>query len=88
MYPLSKTALTLIPRIVAKEDRPRLLELFEERARECRSTQIGANHVLEVVLKIRYYENLGAGLQGGPGSGMKDVPRDIEAEWKAVLDAD
>ena len=88
MYPLSKTAIALIPRLVAKRDRAQMLELFEQRARDRRSTQIGANHVLEIVLETRYYERHGLGLQGGAGSGMKDVPRDLEAEWASVLQAD
>jgi hypothetical protein len=87
VYPLTKTALALVARIIRAEDRAKYLELFEARARAGRSAQIGANHVLEVVLATRYYTRLGEGLQGGPGSGMKDVPRDVEAEWGAVLTA-
>jgi hypothetical protein len=88
MYPLSKTALFLIPRLVLRKDRGRTLELFEREARQSRSTQIGANHVLKVILDTRYYEKLGAGLQGGPGSGMRDEPRDVPAEWKSVLETE
>lgn len=65
-----------------------MLAAFEERARERDSRQIGANHVLEVVPETRYYQKLGEGFAGGPGSGMSDPARDVEADWQRMLDAD
>jgi hypothetical protein len=88
VYPLSKTALELIPRVVERPDRQRMLAAFEAEARRSRSTQIGANHVLRVLLETRYYTKLGEGLQGGPGSGAKDVPRDVSSEWQQALTAE
>jgi hypothetical protein len=88
MYPLSKTALALIPKLVLRQGRERMLQLFEDKARAARSTQIGANHVFEVILETAYYRHFGEGLQGGPGSGMRDLPRDVSAEWAAALYAE
>ncbi|HEY3206100.1 MAG TPA: hypothetical protein VGJ58_04030 [Gaiellaceae bacterium] len=86
MYPLSKTALFLIPRVVALSDRERMLQKFEAAAREARSTQIGANHVLETLLRTKGYRWLGAGLQRD--TGHRDVVRDDEAEWEYALTAE
>jgi hypothetical protein len=33
------------------------------------------------------FKRLGVGLQGGPGSGPTDPPKDSEAEWEALLAA-
>lgn len=88
MYPLTATAKDLIPRLVRKPDRARMLAAFEKEARKSRSPQIGAKHVLKVVLETGYYEQLGKDLAGGPGSGMSDPPRDVEADWQRMLDAD
>jgi hypothetical protein len=74
-------------RLIRRDDRPKYLRLIEERARAARAPQIGANHVLEVVLGTKYYTRLGEGLQGGPGSGPTDPPGDTETEWNALLEA-
>jgi hypothetical protein len=84
---MSKTALVVAARLIRQADRPKLLELFEERARERRASQIGANHVLEIVLETRYYHRLGLGHQGGAGSGPTDAPGDAAEEWEALLGA-
>ena len=84
---MSKTALAVAARLIRRDDRPKYLRLIEERARERRASQIGANHVLEVVLETKYYTRLGDGLQGGLGSGPMDPPGDTESEWNALLEA-
>lgn len=86
MYDLSKTALLLIPRVVPLGQRERLLAKFEAEARASGSNQIGANHVLTVLLRDREYEWLGKGLQHE--TGRKDVVRDAEAEWEYALTAE
>jgi hypothetical protein len=87
MFPMSKTALVVAARLIQRRDRPKYLQLIEQRAKEHHASQIGANHVLEVVLESKYYRQLGAGLQGGPGSGPTDPPGDTEIEWEALLSA-
>lgn len=82
----SKTGLALVPRLVRLEDRVQMLEKFEARAREVGATQIGANHVLEVILQEEYYVHYGAGMQGGLGSGPLDPPRDRDAELHYALE--
>jgi hypothetical protein len=88
MYPVTKSAGVAIRKLVARADRPEMLAKFEAHARRCGAPQIGANHVLQVVLDTRYYLRYGQGLQGGPGSGPTDLPRDIEMEWEELLNAD
>jgi hypothetical protein len=85
--PFSKTALVLIPRLIPLHDRERMLSKFEAHARASHASQIGANHVLEVIVLSRYYATYGDGLQGGPGSGPTDPPRDHEAERAWVRSA-
>jgi hypothetical protein len=87
MYPMSKTALVVAARLINKCDRPKYLDLIEQHAKQRNASQIGANHVLQVVLETKYYIRLGSGLQGGPGSGLTDPPGDTEREWQALLDA-
>jgi hypothetical protein len=87
MYPMSKTALVVAARLISKRDRPKYLDLLERYAKEKGAKQIGANHVLEVVLERKYYKRLGSGLQGGPGSGPTDPPGDTRLEWEALLEA-
>jgi hypothetical protein len=84
---MSKTALVAAARLIRRADRPKYLSLIELRAWERHASQVGANHVLEVVLETGYYRRLGDGLQGGPGSGPTDPPGDTEFEWQALLDA-
>jgi hypothetical protein len=84
---MSKTAMVVAARLIKQPDRPQLLELIEQRARQRRASQIGANHVLEVVLETKYYVRLGTGHQGGPGSGPTDPPGYTETEWAALLAA-
>jgi hypothetical protein len=84
---MSKTALVVTARLIRRADRPKYLGLFEQRAREKRASQIGANHVLEVVLETNYAQRLGAGQQGGAGSGPTDPPGDTQSEWNALLEA-
>ena len=88
MYPITKTGIVAIRRLVARDDRQEMLARFEAQARRCGVTQIGANHVLQVVLDTRYYLRYGDGLQGGPGSGPTDLPRDVETEWEDLLNSD
>ena len=85
--PLTKTALVLIPRLIVENDRPNMLRAFDQQARSARASQVGANHVLQVVLRTEYYTTYGEGLQGGAGSGPRDSPRDRKAELEWVLSA-
>lgn len=62
-----------------------MLAKFEARARRAGASQIGANHVLEVILEERYYQRYGEGMQGGPGTGPTDPPRDSAAEMEYAL---
>ena len=87
MYPMTKTAMVVAARLILRDDRPKYLELIKERAQARGAPQIGANHVLEIVLEKKYYGRLGTGLQGGPGSGPTDPPGDTELEWNALLEA-
>jgi len=81
----SKTGLALIPRLVRIEDRERMIAKFAARAKAAEASQIGANHVLEVILAERYYRKYGEGMQGGPGTGPTDPPRDRDAEMEYAL---
>lgn len=85
MFTASKTAGVLITRLVEIRDREKMMARFEEKAREHRATQIGGNHVLEVLLEDQYYLRLANGLQGGPGSGAQDTPADTEEELRILL---
>ena len=52
-----------------------MIAKFDARARAAGASQIGANHVLEVILEERYYLKYGEGMQGGPGTGPTDAAR-------------
>lgn len=88
MLTASKSAGVLITRLVALSDRERMLEKFEACARGHRASQIGGNHVLEVILSERYYVKLADGLQGGLGWGHADPSADIEIERQILLEGD
>lgn len=81
----SKTGLALIPRLVRLVDRERTIVKFEARARGARASQIGGNHVVEVILEQRYYLKYGEGMQGGSDTGPTDPPRDRDAEMEYAL---
>lgn len=81
----SKTGLVLVPRLVRSEDRALMIDKFEAKARAAGATQIGANHVLAVILEERYYTRYGDGMQGGQGSGPTDPPRDRAAELEYAM---
>jgi hypothetical protein len=88
MLTSSKAAGVLITRLVQLGDRAEMLGKFEEKARAHNATQIGGNHVLEVLLESSYYVKLADGLQGGKGFGSKDPVSDIREERRILLDGD
>jgi hypothetical protein len=82
----SKAAGVLITRLIPLGDRSKMIEKFEGKARAHRATQIGGNHVLEVILEEKYYVRFADGLQGGPGSGPTDPSADVEEERRILLE--
>ena len=62
-----------------------MIAKFAVHARAAGASQIGASHVLEVILAERYYRKYGKGMQGGPGTGPTDPPRDRDAEMEYAL---
>ena len=83
MYPMSKTALVLVVRLIKKDDRPKYLELLAKHARQKRASQIGGNHVLELVVETKYYTRLGAqGFRAGRATAQRTTPRDTRLSGK------
>lgn len=62
-----------------------MIAKFAAHARAAKAPQIGANHVREVILAECYYRKYGEGMQGGPGTGPADPPRDRDTEMEYAL---